>query len=152
MMRIRNILALMGTGFGLYFATNEYRKRRSALDLHGKVALITGGSRGLGLAMARAFADEGARLVICAREQEALELARAELASSGAEVLAVPCDVTDRAQVQRLIEQSIAHFGQIDVLVNNAGIITVGPVKTMTLHDYEESMNIMFWGGVYTTL
>jgi short-subunit dehydrogenase len=70
----------------------------------------------------------------------------------GADVLALVCDVSEREQVDLLIERVSAHFGQIDILVNNAGIITVGPQATMTVQDFTDSMNTMFWGTVYPTL
>lgn len=145
-------LALLGAGLGLGGALGAFMRWRRRESLQGQVVLITGGSRGLGLALAKAFAGQGARIVLCARQPEPLELARQHLADRGAEVLALPCDVRNREQVQHLIEQAIAHFGRIDILVNNAGIISVGPVRTMTLQDYEASMDTMFWGMVYTTL
>jgi short-subunit dehydrogenase len=122
------------------------------LDMQDQVVLITGASRGLGLAVARECAKQGAKLVICAREPEPLEVARWELSDMGAEVLSFSCDVGDREQVQSMIEQSIIHFKHIDVLINNAGIINVGPQETMIIPDYEEAMNTMFWESVYTTL
>jgi len=122
------------------------------LDLHGKVVLITGASRGLGFAMAEEFAWEGARLVICARNQEGLDRAQNELEAQGAEVLAVRCDVSDRGQVARMIDQATERFGGIDVLVNNASIISVGPVEVQRFEDFEEAMNVMFWGVVNTTM
>jgi NAD(P)-dependent dehydrogenase (short-subunit alcohol dehydrogenase family) len=143
---------MVGAGIGLGLVANAYLKRRNALSLRERVVLITGGSSGLGLALGREFARQGASLVICARESEPLEIARQQLSEMGSEVLAIPCDVTERQQVQRMIDQVINRFGRIDVLVNNAGIITVGPMQTVTLQDYEETMRIHFWGMVYTTL
>jgi NAD(P)-dependent dehydrogenase (short-subunit alcohol dehydrogenase family) len=127
------------------------RSTRS-LDLSGKVVLITGGSRGLGFAMAEECAWEGAKLVICARNQEGLDRAREELERQGAEVLAVQCNVADRAQVASMVEEAIARFGRIDVLINNAGIIAVGALEVQRFEDFEEAMNVMFWGIVNTTL
>jgi NAD(P)-dependent dehydrogenase (short-subunit alcohol dehydrogenase family) len=124
---------------------NEY-------DLRGKTVLITGGSRGLGLVMAREFAREGAKVAICARDVEELERARHDLDKRGARVLAVPCDVTERAQVIELVNVVRDHYGRIDVLVNNAGVIQVGPVEVMTIEDYEDAMLTHFWGPLYTTL
>ena len=121
-------------------------------DFAGKVAVITGGSRGLGLVLARELAGKGARLVICARDAAELERARAELAGRGADVLAVSCDVSDPPQAADLIAQAIARFGGIDVLVNNAGIIQVGPLQSMGLHDFREAMEINYFGMVQTTL
>ena len=96
-------------------------------DLRGKTVLITGGSRGLGLVLGREFVRQGARVAICARDAEELERASADLVRRGLPVLAVPCDVTDRAAVETMVETVRDHFSQIDVLVNNAGVIEVGP-------------------------
>jgi NAD(P)-dependent dehydrogenase (short-subunit alcohol dehydrogenase family) len=123
-----------------------------AIDLRGQVVVITGSSRGLGFALAQEFARKGARLVICARNERDLERARRALVDLGAEVLAVPCDVGERAQAQRLIDEATVRFGRVDVLVNNAGTIMVGPLEVQTLADFEEAMASMFWSTVYTSL
>lgn len=122
------------------------------IHLRDKVVLITGGSHGLGLALAREFADRGSRLALCARHPEELEMARRDLAPYGVPVLTVTCDVSDRDQVERMIASVYDRFGQIDVLVNNAGVIQVGPIENMTLNDFELPMDVMFWGTVHTTL
>ena len=70
----------------------------------------------------------------------------------GADVLTVPCDVSDRAQVERLVETAVQRFGRLDVVVNNAGTIQVGPIQAMAVEDFERAMDVMFWGAVYTTL
>ena len=148
-----NALLLAAAGAGALIATRALVRRWSGYDLRGKTVLITGGSRGLGLVMAREFAGEGARLAICARDEAELERARADLKKMGAqEVLAVPCDVTDRAQVNEMVSIVSDRYDQIDVLVNNAGVIQVGPVEVMTLEDYEEAMRVHFWAPLYTTL
>src|SRR5581483_2287070 len=98
------------------------------------------------------FASHGARLIICGRRVDSLELAEQKLTAAGADVLALSCDVSKQDQVEYLVERAIDHFGRVDVLVNNAGIITVGPQQTMMLQDYKACMDIMFWGTVYTTL
>lgn len=139
-------------GVGAAVAGRALLRKRRAYDLIGKVVLITGGSRGLGLVLAREFASRGARLTLCARNSEELDRARADLEARGAEVFTLPCDVTDRAQVERMVEIVREHYGQIDVLVNNAGIIAVGPMETMTVEDFEEAMRVHFWASVYTTL
>jgi NAD(P)-dependent dehydrogenase (short-subunit alcohol dehydrogenase family) len=146
----RALLTTMGLGLGL--AGREALQRLREADLRGQVALITGGSRGLGFLLARELAREGCRLVICARDEQELEQARKDLEQRGAEVLAVPCDVADRAQVDHLIAEATGRFGRVDILVNNAGIIQVGPIETMTIQDFEDAMGVMFWGVVYPTL
>lgn len=130
----------------------ELWRRSRSMDFAGKVALITGGSRGLGFALAREFASEGARIAICARDANELDRAQRTLASAGATVAAFPCDVADRGQVERTIDHTIREYGRLDILVNNAGIIRVGPVDTMTIEDFENAMDTMFWGTVFATL
>lgn len=145
-------LLVAGAGIGLGLAARALLRRATAYDLRGKTVLITGGSRGLGLTLARTFAAEGASLVICARDPEELERAREDLVQRGASVLAVPCDVTDRLQVETLVQAARQQFGTIDVLVNNAGLIQVGPMEVQTLEDYEAAMQTHFWGPLYTIL
>lgn len=140
------------TAVGIIRAILTLVRRKSPPDMRGQVVLITGGSRGLGLALAEEFALQGARLVLCGQDEQELEQARQRLAEQGAPVLAIPCDMTRREQVQSLIDQATEHYGRIDILVNNAGIITVGPFLAQTLNDFEDSMNILFWGPVYATL
>ncbi|HLV79605.1 MAG TPA: SDR family NAD(P)-dependent oxidoreductase [Chthonomonadaceae bacterium] len=148
----RKAIFWAGAGIGVVLAGRALLRKRRAYDLAGKVVLITGGSRGLGLVMAREFASRGARLALCARDAEELDRAREDLETRGAEAFTVPCDVTDRALVERMVEAVRAHYGRIDVLVNNAGIITVGPMETMTVSDFEEAMQVHFWASVYTAL
>lgn len=143
---------MAAAGAGAWLAGRAIARRLFHYGLRGKVVLITGGSRGLGLVMAREFASEGAKIVICARRMDELEAARADLKRRGAEVLAVPCDVTDRAQVNEMMNIVRDRFGRIDVLVNNAGVIQVGPIEVMTVEDFEEAMKTHFWGPLYTTL
>jgi NAD(P)-dependent dehydrogenase (short-subunit alcohol dehydrogenase family) len=139
-------------GAGALMLARGAVKKWGEYDLKEKSVLITGGSRGLGLVMARQFAAEGARVAICARDTEELNRARVDLLERGARVLALPCDVRDRAQVNELMSVVRESFGRIDVLVNNAGVIEVGPVEVMTLEDYEQAMLTHFWGTLYTTL
>src|SRR5262245_33852722 len=127
-------------------------RKSQYMDLKDRVVLITGGPRGLGLALARKFASEGSRLMLCARSADELGLAKQDLSKLHAEVHTATCDVSDRKQVDHLIAETIRRYGCIDVLVNNAGIIQVGPVHTMSIEDFEKAMGIMFWGMVYTTL
>jgi short-subunit dehydrogenase len=126
--------------------------RRDDDSLRGQVVLITGGSRGLGLSMAREFARRGCRIAICARDAAELEAARRDLERRGAEVLTIECDVGDASQVERMTARTLGHYGRVDILVNNAGEIQVGPAESMTIADYERAMRTMFWGTVYPTL
>ena len=86
-----------------------------------KIVLVTGASRGLGRVIAETFAESGAKLVLAARGEEALNRAAAELREAGHEVIAVPTDVTETDQVTTLIERTVEHYGGLDVLVNNVG-------------------------------
>ena len=121
-------------------------------DFKDKTVLITGGSRGLGLVMAREFANEGARLAICARDEEELQQARLDLEKFGVDVLTVPCDVTNRESVNKMIATVNSQFGTIDVLINNAGVIQVGPIEVMTPEDFEQAMQAHFWGPLNTIM
>jgi len=116
------------------------------------VVLITGGSRGLGVGLARALAKKGARLAICGRDGQELRAAETEIRRFSNDVISIPCDVADSSQVENLVNAALDRFGRIDVLINNAGVIEVGPFHTMTVADFENAMKVIFWGTVYTTL
>jgi|SRR5581483_1846156 len=148
----RNQAMWLGGGLAAGWLTFQAFERARMVDLHGKTVLITGGSRGLGLALARRFAEEGCAIVICARDTQELERARLDLAERGADVMALPCDVGDPEQVRNWIDAALNRFGRIDILVNNAGVIQVGPLESMTLDDFERAMRIMFWGTVYPVM
>jgi NAD(P)-dependent dehydrogenase (short-subunit alcohol dehydrogenase family) len=139
------------------------------MDLSNRVVVITGGSRGLGLVLARECVDRGARVAICARDEEELERARRDLIdrglrrapfgsepqgrrqSSRGDVLAVQCDITVQNQVDELIRGTAGHFGTIDMLINNAGVIQVGPESEMTLADYDEALKTHLAGPLFAT-
>jgi short-subunit dehydrogenase len=142
---------LITAGIGIGAAT-LWASRRPPADLHGQVVLITGGSRGLGYALARKFGQLGCRVAICARTEDQLESARARLAAQGIEVFAVPCDVSDTAQVESMVADVRERFGAIDVLLNNAGEILVAPLENTSREDMERAMDVMFWGVVNPTL
>lgn len=141
---------MVAAGGAAWLGWQLWRRLRER-DLAGAVVLITGGSRGLGLLLAREFARHGCRLVICARDRIELQRARADLERRGADVFAMRCDVSDRDQVRALVAAANTRFGRIDVLVNNAGIIQVGPLLTMSVQDVERAMRTNFWGAVHTT-
>ncbi|HEV2843453.1 MAG TPA: SDR family oxidoreductase [Thermoanaerobaculia bacterium] len=141
--------AALLAGAGVIAAARAVR-RRSPIGFRDRVVVITGGSRGLGLLMARELAAEGARLAILARDPSELDFARRELAALGGQrVLALPCDVRDRDEVQWAIDAVAERFGRLDVVFNNAGVIQVGPLEHMTLEDFEEAMRVHFWGPLY---
>lgn len=148
---VKKTLAWTAAGIGAAVAARQLVRYSRSIDLRGKTVMITGGSRGLGLVLAREFAREGARLALLARDADELERARAELANSGADVIAVQCDVTDQEQVESAVGTILEVFGQIDILVNNAGVIQVGPFETMTLEDFDTALRTHFWGPLYTT-
>ncbi len=118
---------------------------RGQLSLRNKAVLITGGSRGLGLEIARQVCRQGGRVAILARDTEELARAKIDLASHGGDVLAIQCDLLDHTQIESAVQQTIQHFGQIDVLINNAGIIDVGPLNHMQREDFERAMRLHFW-------
>ena len=150
--RSDNLFYAALAGIGVCAAATWAVRLTRRFDFAGKVVLITGGSRGLGLVMARQLAEEGARVAICARDPHELHDALDDLAARGAEVVAVPCDVTSQERVARMVGEVVKRLGGIDVLINNAGTIAVGPMETMTVADYEEAMRTHFWGPLYTTL
>jgi NAD(P)-dependent dehydrogenase (short-subunit alcohol dehydrogenase family) len=125
---------------------------RQDYRLAGRTVLVTGGSRGLGLALAREAAAQGARVAICGRDSDALERAEGALARFGTDVAAIECDVADRDDVRKMVAEVARRLGPVDVLINNAGVIEVGPAETMAIADYEEAMATNFWGMLYPTL
>ena len=115
----------------------------------GRVAVITGGANGIGAAMARAFAERGAKLALADLDHAALERAEAEHRTRGTEVLAVPTDVTKRDQVEALADAVTDRFGAAHILCNNAGIALLGPIQQCSSADWELTMAINFWGVLY---
>lgn len=115
------------------------------LQLQDKVAIVTGGSRGIGAGIASQLADEGCRLVLCARGAEALEEEAARLRKRGAEVVALPLDVTEPEAAEALLEAAEASFGRLDVLVNNVGGNRRKPFEETTDEDWREifELNVM---------
>jgi short-subunit dehydrogenase len=135
---------------GALAAYGAFRRASRRFELAGRTVLITGGSRGLGLVMAREFAARGARLAIIARDGEELATAAGELKAGGASVFEVACDVTDQSAVNAAVARIASEFGPVDVLVNNAGVIQVGPLEVQTQKDFEDAMQIHFWAPYYT--
>jgi 3-oxoacyl-[acyl-carrier protein] reductase len=118
------------------------------LQLKGKVAMVTGASRGLGRAMAQALAVEGARLSLCARGVDALEEASAQLRTSGAEVLAQAADVCDPSAMKTWIQATVRQFGGVDILVNNAGGARVGTLSQVSDEAWQQAFELNFFSAV----
>jgi len=110
-----------------------------------KVALITGGSRGLGLEIARQICARGGKVALIARDAEELARAKTELDRSATEVLTIQCDLLESAQIQSAVQQTIQRFGKIDILINNAGTIEIGPLAHIQLKDFDRAMRLHFW-------
>ncbi|ELR68630.1 3-oxoacyl-[acyl-carrier protein] reductase [Fulvivirga imtechensis AK7] len=146
---INKFLLGSATVIGGAIAVRSMVRAVKKYNLRDKVVLITGGSRGLGLVMARQLVDLGAKVVVCARDEEELVRSAEELSVRTQHYLAVPCDITDPKQVQQLIEETESIMGPVDVLINNAGIIQVGPMETLSDQDYEQAMKVHFWGPYY---
>lgn len=114
-----------------------------------RVVVITGGASGIGLSMARAFADEGALIVLADLNERALREATHEMERRGARVLAVPTDVTRLDSVQQLAATTRDHFGAVHIICNNAGVAVFGEIAQATHRDWEFTMNVDFWGVVH---
>ncbi|MBI1964208.1 MAG: SDR family NAD(P)-dependent oxidoreductase, partial [Candidatus Rokubacteria bacterium] len=119
------------------------------LGLKGKVALVTGGSKGIGKAVARGLAQEGAKVAICARTRAELDATAAELGkATGGEVFAVAGDLTREAEVQKIVDAAVGRFGRIDILVNNAGAAVGGLLLDLTEEQWQQALQLKFMGYV----
>lgn len=122
------------------------------LGLTNKVAIITGGSEGIGKAAALSMATEGAKVVICARRADVLEAAATEIrTATGGEVLAIPTDVTQPDQIEILFNKTIAAFGRIDILVNNAGTSSAHPFEEATTEIWRTDLELKLFGAIHCT-
>ena len=139
---------------GLSVGVSTFMKswQTRAYSFRGKSVVITGGSRGLGLEIARRFAEEGAHVTILGRNRASLDAAVEELRQSDGGAMAISCDVRNQEEVQAAIAEVISKCGTIDVLVNNAGVIQVGPYEQMTIEDYQNAMATHLWGPLYAIL
>ena len=120
------------------------------MDLHGRVALVTGGSRGLGLLIARELGAQGAKLVIAARNEDELSRAKADLLARGIDVTTVVTDLSTPAEAELAVNAAASAYGRLDVLINNAGVIIVGPFEDLSRADFDEAMAVHFWAALYT--
>lgn len=143
-MKTKHSYALAAAGVAVAgLAIRRAIPRRFSFE--GKVCVITGASRGLGLVLARQICAQGGRVALIARDMAELRRAHDELVQTGAEVGMVPCDLLDRAQIEEAVRNIVTHFGGIDVLINNAGIIQVGPFEHMQREDFERAMQLHMW-------
>src|SRR6266496_3539413 len=141
-----NVRVLLSSGALLLGAWVTARATRTArYTLRDKVAVITGGSRGLGLVVARHICAQSGNVALIARDPDELARAKADLAPRGGAVLTIQCDLLDAAQIEAAIRQIIDRLGKIDILINSAGIIEVGPLEHMTREDFERAMRLHFW-------
>lgn len=118
-------------------------------QIRGQSVVITGASSGIGRETARAFAAAGARVVVAGRREERLRELVSEIERLGGDAFAVPTDVAEVAQVERLIDQAMARYGQVDTLVNNAGVGITARFDDQSLADFRRVMEVNFWGAVY---
>ena len=139
----RFLLLIAAVFLGVWAIARAMRTQR--FPLKNKVALITGGSRGLGLVLARQICGEGGKVALIARDADELARAKADLVGRGGVALTVQCDLLDSEQIQSAVRQIMDRFGKIDILINNAGIIEVGPLEHMGRDDFERAMQLHFW-------
>jgi len=141
-----NTRVVLGAGallVGTWITARAVRTAR--YKLRDKVAVITGGSRGLGLVLARQICAQSGNVALIARDREELTRAKADIGRRGGKVMIVECDLCDPAQIQFAVRQIIDRFGKIDILINNAGIIEVGPLEHLSREDFEHAMQLHFW-------
>lgn len=157
--RMKSIAWTAGyVGVGLLAAAIiQSSKARRFSYFKGKTVLITGASRGLGLALAEELGRRGARLILAARDPYELERARNILRNQGSiadesDLLTFSVDLRDQKQAEELIKQATEKFGSIDVLINNAGVISVGPVENQSVEQFRDQMESNFFSGLYCTL
>lgn len=148
---VRNAGLILAAVGGAAIAARWAYRRSKRISFRDRVVLITGGSRGLGLVMARQLVREGARVAICARDEEELARALHQLRGFGGEAIALVCDVTQRESVERMIEEVRTRLGPVEALINNAGVMRVGPVETMTDDDFRHALDAHVWGVLHTT-
>ncbi len=148
----KGVLLAGGAGLAAWLALQTLVRRGRWFDFAGKSVLIVGGSRGLGLVLARQLVDQGARVAICARTEEDIEAAADELRQRGGDVLGLTCDARVPADVERVVEEILSKWGRIDVLLNVAGVIEVGPLDTMTLADFHHAMETNCFGPLHAIL
>jgi NADP-dependent 3-hydroxy acid dehydrogenase YdfG len=122
----------------------------SRASLDGTVALVTGASSGIGEATARMLTDRGAAVAIVARRADRLETLAAEIESAGGRALAIEADVTDREQAETAVRRTVEELGRLDVLVNNAGVMLLGPILEAPVEEWDQMVQVNLLGLLYT--
>jgi NAD(P)-dependent dehydrogenase (short-subunit alcohol dehydrogenase family) len=152
-MRISNRWLLgLGLACGAYYLGQSLIRQSRWFSFRDRVVVISGGSRGLGIVLARQLVDAGAKVALFARSARDVELAVQELAARGGDVIGRSCDIRDQGAVHEFIDSVLSRWGRIDVLLNVAGIMQVGPLDAMTLADFHAAMDINCWGPLHATL
>ena len=146
----RFFLLAVSLVFAAWLALRVIRTLR--FSLRNKVVLITGGSRGLGLVLARRICAAGGKVALLARDNDELTRAKTDLDRFATEVLTIQCDLLETAQIQSAVQQTLQRFGKIDILINNAGVIEVGPLEHMAREDFERAMGVHFWAPFELTM
>lgn len=144
-------MGILGVLAGLGGRAALAARRSRRIDLRGRVVVVTGGGRGLGFAISRAFLKHGCKLAICGRDGEEVAKAVASFSRGGADVFGTVCDASEPTQVDAFIAGVIDRFGAIDVLVNNAGQCFVGPAVDLRPEDVEAALRNIFWVHFYPT-
>jgi NAD(P)-dependent dehydrogenase (short-subunit alcohol dehydrogenase family) len=148
-MRTSHLALFVGAGvLGLMLGSTLSSRRT---ELRGKLILITGGSRGLGLELARQLSAAGARVHVCARDEAELRRAAHDIMLRGRSIATHVCDVTEPGRIRELIDRIHRDAGPIDILINNAGVITMAPVHEMTEADFREALDLYFWAAYHAT-
>jgi NAD(P)-dependent dehydrogenase (short-subunit alcohol dehydrogenase family) len=145
-------LKYLAMGTAACLAGRALIRRYRRFEFASRVILVMGGSRGLGLVLARKLVQQNARVVVCARDKNEVDAACRDIESfaySRAEVMGLECDVTDFQAVQQAYQTVCARWGHVDVLINNAGVIQVGPLSEMMQEDFEHAMNVHYWGPLH---
>jgi short-subunit dehydrogenase len=145
MVKRLSLFAKVAIGTGAFVAARTAVALSRQYEFRNRLIVITGGSRGLGLVLARRLAEEGAALVLCARDTAELARAADELATRTPYIATYTCDLSQPPEIKSLFERIRREIGSVDVLINNAGVIQFGPLETMTLADYHQAMMIHFW-------
>ena len=148
-MRVRNRGAWL---LGIAVLAGSRLRRRPEISWAQRVVLIAGGSRGLGLELARELVAGGAMVALIARDGDRLEEVAQELRDSGGDVLTIPADVGAPDQAREAVERAVAWHGHLDALINTAGVLQVAPLETLSLEDFRTAVDVMLWGPVHCTL